>query len=260
MDLYIIKIGGAILDQPDRLQPFLAQFAAIADEKILVHGGGKTATEIAGRLGIQPQFVDGRRITGADMLQVAVMVYGGLINRQLVAHLRALGCTAIGLAGADAGLFHAHKRTGTAIDYGFVGDIDRVEASRLLHILQAGWVPVLAPLTCNDAGQLLNTNADTIAAEIAVAMSAIRRTTLIYCFDRPGVLVEKDAGQVPVTALNEQEYGRLTAEGAIRDGMIPKLDRGFHALKHGASRVVLCQAEHLEQVIQGRLCGTTLER
>ncbi len=239
----VVKTGGDLLDTEEKRSAFLEAFVGLPEPKILVHGGGKMATQFAARLGISSKMVHGRRVTDAASLEVAVMVYGGLISRTLVAGLQALGCNAIGLTGADANLIRAHKRTGWEVDYGFVGDIDTVDAAALCTLLSAGFVPVFAPLTHDGAGQLLNTNADTIAASIATALAAEARkpVQLMYCMQKPGVLENIDEPKSLVRRLDPQRYQRMREQGAIAEGMLPKLDTAFSALNSGVARVLIGQ-------------------
>ncbi len=239
--LTVVKIGGDLLDKASEREAFLDAFVALPQPKILVHGGGKMATELADRLGITAKMVDGRRITDADSLEVVVMVYGGLINRSLVAELQARDCNAIGLSGADADLIRAHKRTGSAVDFGFVGDIDAINTTTLQALLERELVPVFAALTHDGNGQLLNTNADTIAAEIATALAAQARlpVQLAYCMQKPGVLMNVDDPDSLVHTLDPARYQIMREQGRIAEGMLPKLDTAFAALNAGVARVVI---------------------
>lgn len=256
--LLIIKIGGNVIDQPEALENFLDDYAKIAEKKILIHGGGKIATEVSRALGIETQMVDGRRITSRETLKVVTMVYGGLINKTMVSGLQARGCNALGLTGADANTILAKKRTGKNIDYGFVGDIEQVNVSPLTQFLNTGLSPVLAPLTHDGKGTLLNTNADTIAAALASALGALYETRLIYCFDKKGVLASVDEESV-ISRLALAQYRHLKDEGIVSKGMLPKLDEAFAALKAGVAAVILCHASQLRLAIQNdSLVGTTL--
>lgn len=266
--LYVIKIGGNIIDDESKLASFLKHFAAIEEKKILVHGGGKLATKVAEGMNIQQQMVDGRRITDAETLKVVTMVYAGFINKNIVAQLQANNCNAIGLTGADGNAILAHKRGSNSplgvggIDYGFVGDVDSVNAELLNSLLQQNIAVVLAPITHNKEGQLLNTNADTIAQETAKAMSALYATSLIYSFEKAGVLldVEDDSSVIPTitrTYYEELKNPPSGGKGAIFAGMIPKLDNAFAAVESGVSKVIIGKAEQLHQLIDGT-AGTTI--
>ncbi len=259
--LIIVKIGGKVIDDANALGRFLDDFAQIPARKILVHGGGAIASRVARDLGIEPRLVDGRRITDADMLEVVVMVYGGRINRQMVAGLQSRGCNAIGLTGADGNLISAQKRRGWKIDYGFVGDITAVNRQSLSALLEHHFTPVVAPLTHDGRGQLLNTNADTMASALAQAMAADYATELYYCFEQPGVLLDITQPQSRIAALSKSHYDRLKTDGVITRGMLPKLDTAFAALRSGARRVKICRAEELLSAMNGaHAVGTELTR
>lgn len=256
--LNVVKIGGNIIDDEARLSAFLADFSALPGAKILVHGGGKQATKLAEQLGIPQQMVDGRRITDAETLRIATMVYGGLVNKQIVAQLQALGCTAIGVCGADGDLLRAHKRRHPGIDYGWVGDIDTVNIPLLDRWIGQGITPVVAPLSHDGAGQLLNTNADTIAQEIAQAMSTAFAVQLIFGFEKSGVLLDvgDEASRIP--SLHLTQYRQLRSQQVITAGMIPKLDNAFAALQKGVRKVIIGQAEKLPELVAGKN-GTLIE-
>lgn len=256
-ELLVVKIGGNIVDDEQRLGAFLEGFALLPQPRILVHGGGKLATELAERLQLPQTMVDGRRITDRDTLKVVTMVYAGLINKTIVAGLQRHACAAIGLSGADGNTIRAHKRLAGNIDYGYAGDIDEVNGRFLAHQLQGGYIPVIAPITHDGKGQLLNTNADTIAQEIAKAMSSLFDTTLVYCFEKPGVLLDVDREDSVVRVLDRSHYQRLREEGRIFAGMIPKLDNAFSALDAGVGRVIIGQAEQLPELTTGA-SGTTI--
>lgn len=249
--LSVIKIGGNIIDNPDASKSFLEDFSRLPGYKILVHGGGKVATQTAARLGIPTQMVDGRRITDLAMLEVVTMVYGGLVNKNLVAKLQALGTNAIGLTGADAGIIKAVKRPVRTIDYGYVGDIDSVDGTALSTFLVNGFVPVIAPLTSSASGELLNTNADTMASATAVALSGNFDVSLLYCFEKDGVLSDPDDDTSVIPRLNPTLYEDYKKSGAINKGMIPKLDNSFDALRSGVNRVVICHAKDLLPAVTG---------
>lgn len=233
----IVKIGGALLEDPARLQSFCQAFTDLGGQKVLVHGGGQRASELSRRLGHPPQMVDGRRITDAHALEVAVMVYAGWANKTLVARLQALGCHAIGLSGADADIIRATRRPVAEVDFGWVGDVERVSGERLSGLLDQGLVPVLCALTHDGQGHMLNTNADTIAAEVAISLSQDTHCTLMYCFDKPGVLTDIRDEKSLLPSLDRETCERLQASGAIATGMLPKLHNGFRALQEGVKRV-----------------------
>lgn len=254
--LIVVKIGGNIIDDEAKLSSFLQSFALLEGKKILVHGGGKLATRIAEAMGIQQQMVDGRRITDAETLKIVTMVYAGFINKNIVAQLQSFNCNATGLSGADGNIIKAHKRS-AAIDYGFVGDIDEVNIELLHTLLQINEALVLAPITHDGNGQLLNTNADTIAQEVAKAMSKLYDVNLIYSFEKAGVLqdVNDDASVVPL--INPVKYEQLKAQGKIFAGMLPKLDNAFSAVFSGVHKVIIGKAEELHELVQGKK-GTTI--
>jgi len=254
--LFVVKIGGNIIDDEAKLSSFLQSFALLEGKKILVHGGGKLATRIAEAMGIQQQMVDGRRITDAETLKIVTMVYAGFINKNIVVQLQLFNCNATGLSGADGNIIKAHKRS-AAIDYGYVGDIDEVNAELLHALLQINDALVLAPITHDGNGQLLNTNADTIAQEVAKAMSKLYDLDLIYSFEKAGVLldVNDDASVIPL--INPVKYEQLKAQGKIFAGMLPKLDNAFAAVFSGVHKVIIGKAEELHELVQGKK-GTTI--
>ena len=254
--LLIIKVGGAVVEDERQLAQLLNDFRDIEGRKILVHGGGRRATAVAAQLGIETKMIDGRRITDAPMLDVVTMVYGGLVNKTLVARLQALGIDAIGLTGADANAIKSHRRPpiplptgegqGGALDYGFVGDVDAVAGSKIAHFIEAGITPVMAPLTHDGHGQMLNTNADTIASEVAKAMAAEGYdVTLVYCFEKPGVLRQADDDSSVIPVITADSFRELTADGTISGGMLPKLQNAFAAIRAGVSQVIITHATDL---------------
>ncbi|MCQ2067062.1 MAG: acetylglutamate kinase [Bacteroidaceae bacterium] len=251
--LVIVKVGGAIVEQADTLHRLLNDFSAIPGRKMLVHGGGRSATALADRLGIESRMVDGRRITDAETLKLVTMVYGGLVNKNIVAGLQSMGINAIGLTGADANVISAVKRPVKEIDYGFVGDVTSVNASFLASVLEWNIVPVMAPLTHDGNGTMLNTNADTIAAEVAKAMSDRFKVTLIYCFEKPGVLLNPEDDSSVIPYISYYDFPRLVDDGTISGGMIPKVQNAFNALNAGVSSVLITSASSL-----GTLEGTTI--
>ena len=256
-NLYVIKIGGNIIDDEESLATFLKKFAAVKEQKILVHGGGKLATKLAEQLGIQQQLVDGRRITDAETLKIATMVYAGYINKQIVATLQSHHCNAIGISGADGNSILAHKRKVKEIDYGFAGDIDSVNSNLLAGLMQLNMTPVFCPITHDRNGQLLNTNADTIAKEIACSLTNDYEVTLIYTFEKSGVLREANDDNSVIASIDSKSYKQLKESGEISGGMIPKLDNAFSALASKVSRVVIGNAMELEGMINGEK-GTSI--
>lgn len=244
--IYVIKIGGNVIDNPSATQKFLSDFASIKESKILVHGGGKIATQVAEKLGVATQMIDGRRITDEPMLDVVTMVYGGLVNKKVVAQLQALNCNAIGLMGADAGVILAKKRPVGVIDYGFAGDIEQVNATQLLAFLNQDLTPIVAPLTVDAQGQILNTNADTMASAIATALAkAGAEVNLVYCFEKKGVLLDPEDEDSVITDINKEKYVQLKADGIVSKGMIPKLDNAFAALNEGVKEVHIIHADNV---------------
>lgn len=248
-NLFIIKIGGNIIDDDKKLSSFLVDYAAIKGKKILVHGGGKMATDMAAKLGLPQQMVDGRRITDIETLKVVTMVYAGLINKTIVAGLQSNNCQAVGLTGADGNSILAHKRNHPTIDYGFAGDVDSINRSFIQNLLEQNAVPVFAPITHNKKGQLLNTNADTIAQEIAKNLSSLYEVQLIYCFEKNGVLSDVNDEASVIAEINPTSYASLKKENKIFAGMIPKLDNAFAALQCGVRNVILGKAENLQQLL-----------
>jgi len=243
--LNILKIGGNIINDPAKLNTFLQKFAAIKGLKILVHGGGRSATAIAEKLGIETQMVGGRRITSAEMLEVVTMVFAG-VNKQIVAKLQGMGCNALGLTGADLNLIRAVKRPVKMIDYGFVGDVIEVNSPQLKSLLNLNISPIVAPLTHDQNGQLLNTNADTVAASLAKAMAAYYEVNLMYCFEKNGVLMDVENDDSFIRQMSLEDFAEFQENGIVKDGMIPKLTAGFEALKEGVAKVVICSAEGLD--------------
>ena len=245
--LTIIKVGGAVVEDDQQLDRLLRDFVALDGRKILVHGGGRRATAIASQLGIETQMVDGRRITDAPMLEVVTMVYGGLVNKTIVARLQALGVDAIGLTGADMDCIRSHRRPlRNGIDYGFVGDVDAVESSKIAHFIETGATPVVAPLTHDGQGNLLNTNADTIASEVAKAMAAQGyAVTLVYCFEKAGVLAHADDEGSVIPHITRDSFQQLVADGIISGGMLPKIENAIAATQAGVSRVLITHSTDL---------------
>lgn len=256
--LVIIKIGGNVIDNPDALKRFLTAFRGIQGHKILIHGGGKIATQVAEKLGIATTMVEGRRITDQPMLDVVTMVYGGLVNKQIVAQLQAIGVDAIGLTGADANTVRSKKRAVGAIDYGFVGDIEEVNSGQIQYFIRQNLVPVFAPLTYERSGSLLNTNADTMASAIAVDTAVRNEVTLVYCFEKKGVLSDPANDDSVINELTPESYTDYKNGGVINKGMIPKLDNAFKALEQGVKRVIICHADQVAEAVSGSGVGTVL--
>lgn len=247
----VIKVGGAVVEDASSLQTFLAQFAAVEGHKVLVHGGGRSATAMAARLGIETKMLDGRRITDEAMLEVVTMVYGGLVNKNIVARMQAIGVNAIGLTGADLDCIRSDKRPSVPIDYGYAGDVRKVNGAALHTLLEAGFVPVMAPLTHNGKGQLLNTNADTIAAEVAKGLVPYYDVTLTFCFEKKGVLSNPADEDSVIPRINRTQYNALVADGTLSGGMLPKFHNAFAALDAGVTSVVITSAVNLNS-------GTTI--
>jgi acetylglutamate kinase len=257
--LFIIKIGGNVLDEPQLLETFLKDFASIKEPKILIHGGGKIATKLGNQLGIESNYVNGRRITDAATLDLVTMVYGGLVNKQLVASLQNLGCNALGVTGADGNLLSATKRPVKDIDYGFVGDIrpSCVNTALLHFLLKQNTIPVFAPLTHAD-GKMLNTNADTIASVLAVELSKHFDVRLIFCFEKKGVLRNvNDSGSV-ITHLPKKLYDEYLAQGVFADGILPKLENAYAAIDAGVKEVLIGESIDLVKNTGQQTSGTLI--
>ncbi|MBG6110073.1 acetylglutamate kinase [Flavobacterium sp. CG_9.10] len=252
--LTIIKIGGNIIDNPAELSQFLSDFSAIEGYKILVHGGGKSATKMAESIGLVPQMIDGRRITDAAMLDVVVMIYAGQINKNIVAQLQANSTNALGFSGADGNLIQSDKRNHPTINYGFVGDVKKVNTELLETLLTNGIVPVFCAITHDGKGQLLNSNADTIASELAIALSEVFDVTLNYCFEKPGVLYDAEDDSSIIENINQELYSKLKAEKAIHSGMIPKLDNCFNSLSKGVQKIKIGHHRMLQN--ENSVCTT----
>ena len=245
--LTIVKVGGAVVEDELQLSQLLKDFSAIEGRKILVHGGGRKATKMAERLGIETKMVDGRRITDADMLEVVTMVYGGLVNKNLVARLQANGVNALGLTGADANAIRSHKRPlKNGVDYGFVGDVDQANGEMLGRLIEAGITPVMAPLTHDGEGHILNTNADTIASETAKALANLYDVTLIFSFEKKGVLRNPDDDDSVIATINHADFARYKADGTISGGMLPKIENALNAVDAGVSKVIITLATAID--------------
>lgn len=242
----VIKVGGKIVEEKESLAALLDRFAAIEGKKVLIHGGGRSATKTAEKLGIESRMVDGRRITDEQMLQVVTMVYGGLVNKNIVAGLQARGVNALGLTGADCNILHAHKRPVKEVDWGYVGDVDKADGAMLSTLIEQGIVPIMAPLTHDGTGNLLNTNADTIAAETAKALAPYYNVTLTYCFEFPGVMLDPTDSLSVIPTITTESYRKLLADGIVSGGMIPKIDNAFEAIKNGVTQVIITKADNID--------------
>lgn len=249
--LTVIKVGGKIVEEEASLKQFLTDFAAVKGNKVLIHGGGRSATKMAEQLGIESKMVDGRRITDADTLKVVTMVYGGLVNKNIVAQLQAMGVNALGLTGTDLNLIRSEKRPVKEIDYGYVGDVKEVNTDALASLISQGIVPILAPLTHDKQGNILNTNADTIAGETAKALAKVFDVDLVYCFEKKGVLMDENDDNSVIPTLNKQEFKELVDKGIIQGGMIPKLENAFASLDAGVKEVIITSASQIGKDIQG---------
>lgn len=260
IDLFVIKVGGNVIDNPALLQSFLKKFADVKGKKILIHGGGKIATRMGDKLGIESKYVDGRRITDAETIDVVTMVYGGLVNKQLVAKLQANGCNAIGLTGADANIIPAYKRPVKEVDFGFVGDIrvEDVQTAPLKALLDADLTPVFASLTHDGQGQILNTNADTIASSLAIALSKYYSVRLIYCFEKKGVLHDAGNDDAVINLIDRVIYKELREDNVLTDGILPKLENAFAAIESGVAEVLIGHAEDVQSNTTDTVAGTLI--
>ena len=243
----VVKVGGAIVEDSEQLARLLKDFAAIPGKKVLVHGGGRRATKVAAALGIESKMVNGRRITDADMLEVVTMVYGGLVNKNLVAKLQANGVNALGLTGADMDIIHSHKRPlKDGIDFGFVGDVEHANGKMLQTLINEGITPVMAPLTHDGKGNILNTNADTIASETAKALAPYYDVTLIYSFEKKGVLSNPEDDDSVIPVITHADFERYKADGTVAGGMIPKLENALAAIDAGVKEVIITLATAID--------------
>lgn len=249
--LTIIKVGGKIVEEKESLDSLLRDFAAIDGFKLLVHGGGRSATKVATQLGIDTLMIDGRRVTDDAMLDVVTMVYGGLVNKKVVARLQSLGIDALGMTGADMDIIHSHKRPVKSVDYGWVGDVDRVNGEALSALLRSGVVPVIAPLTHDGEGHLLNTNADTMAGETAKGLAPFFDVSLVYCFEKPGVLRDENDDESVIAEIDPALFASLKEEGIVTGGMLPKLENAFNALDAGVGEMVITRASALDDLSLG---------
>ncbi len=240
--LTVIKVGGKIVEEAETLNRLLTDFSTIPGYKVLVHGGGRSATKIAAQLGIESKMVNGRRITDLETLKVVTMVYGGLVNKNIVAGLQSKGVNAVGLTGADLDVIRSVKRPVKDVDYGFVGDVKYVNSGVLANLISQGFVPVMAPLTHDGEGHMLNTNADTIAGETAKALAQVFDVTLVYCFEKKGVLRDENDDDSVIPVITPELFRQYVAEGVIQGGMIPKLENSFSAVEAGVSQVIITSA------------------
>lgn len=262
--LTIVKVGGGIVETEESLHNLLVKFANIPGLKLLVHGGGRSATKMAERLGIEQTIIGGRRVTDAETLQVVTMVYGGLVNKHIVASLQAIGVNALGLTGADMNVMQSHRRplkkvkmedgSVQEVDYGFVGDVDKVNAGLLAKLIAEGVVPVLSPLTHDSKGSLLNTNADTIASEAAKALAEFFEVKLMFCFEKNGVLLNADDDNSVIPSISSSEFPVLVEKGIVSGGMLPKLENSFNAIASGVKSVIITKANNIDDPT----AGTTL--
>ena len=253
--LTIIKVGGKIVENSESLNALLKDFAAVEGKKLLVHGGGRSATQMAARLGVETKMVDGRRITDEAMLEVVTMVYGGLVNKRIVAGLQALGIDAVGLTGADMNIVLSDKRKVSVVDYGWVGDVKRVNAEAVATLIESGCCPVVAPLTHDGCGHMLNTNADTMAGEMAKAMAAHYDVTLMFCFEKPGVLADENDDSSLIPTITPAVLDDLKRRGVVSGGMIPKLDNAIACVSAGVESVVITQADRIADPYAGtKIC------
>ncbi len=261
-NLYIIKIGGNVIDNSENLHKFLKDFTSLQGHKILVHGGGKVATQLSETLGIEAKLVDGRRITDIETLRVVTMVYGGLINKNIVAQLQKNGTNAIGLTGADGDFIRTKKRPVKTIDYGFVGDIDdqSINPENISSLMSAGFTPVFCAITHDGDGQLLNTNADTIASALSVALAKLYDITLIYCFEKKGVLKDINDESSLINQIDPLRYEELKTEKVIHSGMLPKLDNAFSAISSGVKEVIIGHSDDLGNLKHKKTFGTRLSK
>ena len=245
--LTVVKVGGAVVEDEAQLTQLLKDYSNISGRKVLVHGGGRRATQVAAKLGIESKMVGGRRITDADMLSVVTMVYGGLVNKNLVARLQANGVNALGLTGADVDVIRSHKRPlKDGIDFGFVGDVDRADGQMLSRLIEAGITPIMAPLTHDGQGNILNTNADTIASETAKALAPYYDVTLIFSFEKKGVLANPDDDESVIPVITRDDFERYRADGTISGGMLPKIENALSAIDKGVSQVIITLATAID--------------
>ena len=251
----VIKVGGAVVEDEAQLTQLLQDFSAIEGRKVLVHGGGRRATKVAAQLGIETQMVNGRRITDASMLEVVTMVYAGLVNKKIVAQLQARNINAVGLTGADMGIVRSEKRPVKTVDYGWVGDVKEVDAKALATLINADVCPVIAPLTHDGYGQLLNTNADTMAAETAKALAKLYDVTLMFCFEKAGVLADENDDNSVIPTITPAVLADIKQRGIVSGGMLPKLDNAMDCVEAGVTEVLITRADHIADPYSGtKIC------
>lgn len=258
----VFKIGGNVIDNPEMLERFTAEFAAIPGPKVLIHGGGAIASKMQKELGMQPLMIGGRRVTDADTLRIVSMVYAGLTNKTVVALLQKNNCNALGLSGADGDVIRSHKRppvfseaAGEVVDYGFVGDVDKVDGQLLMKLIDADIVPVICAITHDGNGQLLNTNADTVAQSVATEIASLAPAELIYCFEKNGVLADPEDDNSVIAEINPESFAALKADGTVSGGMLPKLENAFKAINAGVKRVVIKHAANILTSLQTDIVG-----
>lgn len=251
--LTLIKVGGKIVEEEASLKKFLSNFSKVEGHKVLVHGGGRTATQIASKLGIESVMVGGRRITDIETLKVVTMVYAGLVNKSIVASLQALGLNSTGLTGADLNYMISEKRPVGEVDYGYVGDVKKVNAEILSELISKNVIPVLAPLTHDGKGNMLNTNADTIASEAAKALSKFFEVSLVYCFEKKGVLYDENNDDSVIEEITKEKFEKYVKDGIINGGMIPKLENAFNAIEAGVKEVIITSADSLAKGVSTRV-------
>lgn len=256
--LQIIKIGGNVVDDEVLLNQFLSDFKQIKSPKILIHGGGKIATELAQKLNVAQTMIDGRRVTDSETLKITTMVYAGLVNKSIVAKLQSKQCNAIGLSGADANVISGKKRSHPTIDYGFVGEIESINTEQIISFIQLGITPVFCPIIHDSEGTLLNTNADTIATQIAIALAKTYQVNLSFCFEKKGVLRNPEDDESYIPMIDKLEYEKLKSSKIISNGMIPKLDNAFDAINNGVKKVLLYHANQLA-TLEASLIGTQIQ-
>lgn len=249
--LTVVKVGGKILEGESTLAALLERFAKIEGAKVLVHGGGRSATQLAGKLGVETKMIDGRRVTDDEMLKIVTMVYGGLINKTVVARLQALMVNALGMTGADLNIIRSHRRPVKDVDYGWVGDVDKVDGEMLAALIEKGVVPIVAPLTHDGEGHMLNTNADTMAGEIALGLVPYYDVELVFCFEKPGVLRDENDDESVVPVIDRGSFEALKSEGVITGGMIPKVENSLKSIEKGVKKVIITKSSYLGDYAKG---------
>ena len=263
MKIKVFKIGGNVVDNPKKLEKFAADFAAVEGPKVLIHGGGAIASKMQKELGFTPVMIEGRRVTDENTLRIVTMVYAGWCNKTIVALLQKNGCNAIGLSGADGGVIKAVKRppvrlasTGETVDYGFVGDIraENIDNKMIIRLTEMGLTPVFCAITCDGNGGLLNTNADTVASGIAVSLASAAETELIFCFEKDGVLLDRNDDGSLIPKITPEDFERMKADGTVADGMLPKIENAFKAIRSGVSKVVIKNSNNIGNERQTTLC------